>query len=98
MPGSALQFSLNSLPNSLYDWSMSELEPHPPWPGLPTIHDETALPAPPDTLSEAERQALRQTAEAVVLDLTHPAPLPASHDLFVAEPLHPVVVELESLG
>lgn len=77
---------------------MSELEPHAPWPGLPTNHDEAALPTPSDSLSEAERQALRQTAEAVVLDLTHPAPLPASHDLFVAEPHHPAVVEPESLA
>lgn len=71
---------------------MSELEPYVPWPSLPTTHNKDALPTPSDALSEAERQALGQAAEAIVLDLVHPTPLPTSHDLFVAEPLHPAII------
>lgn len=71
---------------------MSELEHQLPWQGLSTNHHETALPVPPDTFSEAERQALGQAAEAIVLDLVHPTPLPTSRDIFVAEPLHPAII------
>ena len=60
-------------------------------PGLPTVGDERQIPLPPDTRSLQERHKLGTAAEAVVFDLTHPVPLPSAHDLFVAEPLHPVV-------
>jgi hypothetical protein len=60
-------------------------------PGLLTINDERLIPLPPDTLPFEERQELAAAAEAIVLDLTRPAPLPLEQDLFVAEPLHPAV-------
>lgn len=66
-----------------------------PWPSLPTTQDESSLPVPVDVLSDEERQVLQQVADGVVLDQTQPSPLPVLHDLYIAEPQHPVVVEPE---
>jgi hypothetical protein len=60
---------------------------------LPTVGDERFVPPPADMLSLQERHSIDQAAEAVLLDITNPAPLPSAHDLFVAEPLHPAVTK-----
>ncbi len=75
---------------------MSERASYIPWPGLPTTREDDVLPIPPDTLSKAEREALRQSTEALVLDRMLPTPLPASRDLLVAEPYHPSVIESDA--
>lgn len=108
VPGSGWGWILIPARLSLYDGhTMGEREPQTPaqaeqhiqdTQGLPTVGDERQIPLPPDTLSLQERHSLGEAAEAALLDITHPSPLPSAHDLFVAEPFHPAIAEPSDLA